>query len=303
MSNNILFSIVTPSCNSEDFIAETIESVISQSGDFSIEYIIIDNCSTDGTVEIIRRYQKDLKSGLRPLNCNSVTMHYISENDSGMYEAINKGFNLATGDIYAWINADDLYLNGCFNLIGKVFNTYADIRWVKGITSFINEDSTIYKAGKCYLYAREWIEVGLYGPVLYFIQQDSVFWRKDLWQKSGGVKSSLRLAGDYDLWKRFARIEPLYSVNAFVSCFRKTCNQKSENIDEYWNEIENVSEIKYTYRKADKILKKYEMNSDSVFWKYKFKSVFCHLYHLINVNGDGEINIYDGAYQNLQEYL
>ena len=72
---------------------------------------------------------------------------------------------------------------------------------------------------------------------MYFIQQDSVFWRADLWHNSGGVDNELGYAGDFFLWKSFAEISPLYSLNAYVSCFRKTPNQKSTNIQEYFKEI------------------------------------------------------------------
>jgi glycosyltransferase involved in cell wall biosynthesis len=232
------FSIVTPAFNSAKFIGETIESVISQEGNFSIEYYIMDGGSADGTQEIVLRYQKLLLENLYPIQCNEVLIHWHSEKDNGMYDAVNKGFADATGDIFAYINSDDIYLPGAFDIIQRTLAQYPQILWLKGITSYMNENSTIYGVGNCYMYRQDWIKAGLYGTVFYFIQQDSVFWRAELWQKSGGLDGNLALAGDYFLWKSFAIFTPLYSLNAYVSCFRKTPDQKSLNIHSYWREID-----------------------------------------------------------------
>lgn len=240
------FSIVTPTFNSEKYIRETIESVVSQKGDFSIEYIVLDNHSTDSTQDIVKEYQQLLAAGKIAIFCQAVQLHLISERDSGMYDAIKKGFSEAHGDVFAWINSDDIYLSGAFDIIKKSLDKYPEISWIKGITSYINENSTIYSVGDCNLYRQDWIKAGLYGTALYFIQQDSVFWRVDLWRESGGVDKNLSMAGDYFLWKSFAELTPLYSLNAYVSCFRKTPNQKSLDMHAYWQEIDkNLSPDKY----------------------------------------------------------
>jgi len=182
------FSIITPSFNSQRFIKETIQSVVNQKGNFNIEYIIVDSCSTDNTRAIIEKYQRALESDTMPINCIGVTVELISESDFGMYDAIKKGFAHATGDLFAWINSDDIYLQGSFNIIQRTFEKYPQIMWLKGITSYINEESVMFASGKCNLYHQELIKRGLYGTVLYFIQQDSVFWRSDLWHRSGGLE-------------------------------------------------------------------------------------------------------------------
>lgn len=235
------FSIVTPAYNSERFIAEAIESVISQKGGFSIEYIIMDNCSTDETLSIAEEYKQNIESGARKIHCDEVQMTIISEPDSGMYDAINKGFSHATGNIYAWINSDDMYLPGAFSAVQRSLEMYPQINWIKGITSYIDVNSSIYSAGKCHLYVQEWIREGIYGPVLYFIQQDSVFWRSDLWELVENEISQYSLAGDYFIWRRFAEHHALYSLNAFVSCFRKVSGQKSEAINRYWEEANSFN--------------------------------------------------------------
>lgn len=233
-------SIVTPSFNSALYIRETLQSVVSQQGDFTIEYFVVDNCSTDGTKEIIEDFQRTLANDSFPLGCNSVELNFISENDQGMYDAINKGLSKATGDVFAWINSDDIYLPGAFNTILKVFTKYPEFQWIKGITSYISSNSVIYQAGDCFLYSQEWISKGIYGRAHYFIQQDSVFWRRTLWNEVSAINHSLKLAGDYYLWVAFSKHAPLVSVKAYLSCFRSVEAQLSSNIAKYQKEMDEI---------------------------------------------------------------
>jgi len=236
------FSIVTPSWNSEAYLAETIDSVISQKGDFDIEYIVQDNQSGDRTCEIVRNYMAMLESGSYPIRCKSVSMRLISEPDTGMYDAINRGFSGATGDVYAYINSDDIYLPGAFQVVARCMALRPDVAWLKGITSYINAGSAIIAIGKCNLYCQEWLRLGIYGRAAGFVQQDSVFWRAALWQTSGGCDSGLKVAGDYRLWMTFAQHARLYSVVAYLSCFRRVQGQLSENMEPYWREVNALSD-------------------------------------------------------------
>jgi glycosyltransferase involved in cell wall biosynthesis len=115
------FSIVTPVLNGEKYIAETILSVITQKGNFDIEYILVDGGSKDKTSHIIKMYRDLIHENTFPIQCHSVHIHYIREKDNSMYEAINKGFSQSAGDIYAYINSDDTYLPGAFRNITYVF--------------------------------------------------------------------------------------------------------------------------------------------------------------------------------------
>ena len=96
-----------------------------------------------------------------------------------MYDAINKGFKIATGDIFAWINHDDKYAPGAFEIILKTFEKFPKIKWLKGITSYINTDNKITNSGLCLVYNKEWLKMGIYGRNAYFVHQDSVFWKKN----------------------------------------------------------------------------------------------------------------------------
>jgi glycosyltransferase involved in cell wall biosynthesis len=234
------FSIVTPTYNSEQFLAGTIKSVLTQKGDFTIEHLIMDNCSRDATIEIVKNYQRMIGSGECGIGCNGVELTYYHEKDHGMYDAVNKGFSRATGDIYAWINADDVYLPDAFDIIARSFEISAEIQWIKGITSYIDESSALYERGRCFLYDRTWLGKGVYGRDAYFVQQDSVFWRAGLWKTAGGIDPRFKRAGDYALWVSFSRHAPLYSVNAPVSCFRKVRGQISQDLAAYRKECATV---------------------------------------------------------------
>ncbi|MCK5021964.1 MAG: glycosyltransferase [Candidatus Pacebacteria bacterium] len=223
------FSIITPTYNSEKYLTETIESVLSQKGDFEIEYIIIDGGSTDKTIEIIKKYSE------------KYPIKWISEKDNGMYSAINKGFSIATGDIFAWINSDDIYLPNAFQTISKTIKKYPEIDWLKGTTLISNEKLNTIKKSPCYIYNQKWIEKGIYGRNAYFIHQDSVFWTKELWNKVSKIDDKLKLAGDYDLWIKFAKLSSLWSINKPISRFRKRMNQLSKNMKDYRKEQKEIS--------------------------------------------------------------
>lgn len=291
------FSIVTPSFNSEKFVAETIESVISQAGNFSIEYFIMDGGSTDETCEIVQRYQRLLAEEAYPIQCNSVVIHWVSEKDSGMYDAINKGFRNASGDIYAYINSDDIYLPGAFNTIAAVFTQYPEAEWLKGITSYINCNSTIYSAGLCHIYAREWIAKGVYGRERYFIQQDSVFWRKSLWGKVGEINPSLKLAGDYYLWVAFSKYASLISVKAYLSCFRTVEAQLSSNFSSYKKEIDEICPPNKKMGKLIRFFFDYQKILPVRIRPFFYHMAFGkHQYRMIVITSKGDMQFYEGDY-------
>ena len=105
-------SIITPSVNQAEFVEETIRSVIMQ-GYPNLEYIIIDGGSTDGSVDIIKKYEENLT-------------YWVSKSDQGQAHAINKGFTKISGDIFGWINSDDMLLPGSLSIIGKYHKSHED---------------------------------------------------------------------------------------------------------------------------------------------------------------------------------
>ena len=235
------FSVVTPCFNSERYIEETMESVLSQEGNFEIEYIVIDGKSSDRSYKKIQAFRARVYSGSYQAKCQGISFKCLSERDAGMYDAINKGFRMATGQVFSWLNADDVYLPGAFETVSRTFRRFPEVQWVKGITSYIDESSRLYSVGECNLYDRAWIERGIYGREWYFIQQDSVFWKAGLWEKVQPIPADLKLAGDYWLWMNFAKHAELHSLNDFLSCFRTRDKQLSADIEGYRRECQAIS--------------------------------------------------------------
>jgi glycosyltransferase involved in cell wall biosynthesis len=116
----IKLSIVTPSFNQGQFLEETILSVLNQ-GYEHLEYIVVDGGSTDNSVEIIRSYEKHLA-------------YWVSEKDRGQVHALNKGLEKVTGDVFAFINSDDVYVPGTFNAVIDHFSSRPATEWVCGDT-------------------------------------------------------------------------------------------------------------------------------------------------------------------------
>ncbi len=272
-------SIVTPAYNSAAHISRTIDSVLSQVGNFEIEYIVVDGLSTDNTCDIVREYIRKLESKSLQVSCNNISLRLISEKDNGMYDAINKGFAHATGDVFAWINSDDTYLPGAFETMTKVFGTFPDVEWAKGVTNIAElDDPETPKSGTCYVYNPLWLKAGIYGVFAYFVHQDSVFWRKSLWNKVGSINKSLKYAGDYELWTNMAKHTSLWSVNTPVSVFHKRAGQLSGNMTAYRAEQANVR-AKLPKLRSAQVIKLF-------FWSKRFLHPQLHalLYPLLFTN-------------------
>ncbi len=223
----MMISIITPCYNSEEYIEQCILSVKNQTNS-SYEHIIVDGCSTDGTLNVIKKY------------AGTYNMRYISEPDSGMYDAINKGFKLANGEIFCWLNSDDIYMPWTVESVINCFSNYDYVSWITGIPSTIDSNGVqFFRSGfKIKAYNRKCILNGdhhMRGKGV--IQQESTFWRSSLWNKSGGIDLKFQLAGDYELWKKFAKYECLYTLPIIIAGFRIHNGQKSSDVLSYCREV------------------------------------------------------------------
>lgn len=234
-------SIVTVSFNMKNYIEDTILSVIAQQYP-NLEYIVIDGGSKDGTVDIIKKYEKWIT-------------YWVSEPDNGMYDAIQKGFSKATGEIMAYINSDDKYHYNAFFSAATIFSAMPDVDWILGRASFYNEEGTIVDVKD----TRRWSKFNYYLGDYQWIQQESIFWRKKLWLKAGGkIDTTLKYAGDYELWFRFFRFARLYSVETVFAGFRfRSKDQLSlEKKDSYVYEVDLVTNLDNIPREDKYAIKK-----------------------------------------------
>jgi FkbM family methyltransferase len=230
-------SIVTPNYNGGDFLEETIKSVVNQNYP-NLEYIIIDGGSTDNSIEIIKKYEKHLS-------------YWVSEKDSGMYDALQKGFEKATGEILAWINSDDMYHSKSLFTVNKIFSDIPNVKWLTGLNTYYNEEGITFTTRKSFNHSR-------FTQILFpnkYIQQESTFWTKKLWKEAGGyIDKSLKYAGDFELWMRFNRYSQIYITDALIGGFRIRNNQLSQQFKPiYEKECKKVIEKELTlFSKFDK---------------------------------------------------
>lgn len=199
-------SIVTPSYNQAEFLERTIESVLSQNVD--VEYIVVDGCSSDGSVDILKRY--------------ATRACVIVEKDNGQGDAIAKGFALANGEILAWLNSDDMYLPGALEKVIKFFDR--GVEFLYGNIYIVNSLDTVLRR-------RVAIPVDFYDLYYgnYVLPQEATFFSRRLYNASGGINPLYHYALDYDLWLRMALLSSPRWVNEPLSCFRFHKGQKSRD--------------------------------------------------------------------------
>lgn len=194
--------LVTACYNHEKYIAETIESVLNQNYP-NLQYVLINDGSTDKSGEIIKQYAKDLYysedwSGYRP----TVTL------------ALNKGFQKTNAEIMGWLNSKNILLPGSLFIVADVFQSLAKVEWITGFATTIDQESKIfrveaYRKNKYDYLAGQWS----------VIQQESTFWRRSLWDRAGR-KLSQEILFDLELWSRFFLQADLYHVQTVLGAYR-----------------------------------------------------------------------------------
>ncbi len=197
-----VISIITPCFNHVRFLDETMRSIHSQ-GYPRLEHIVVDGGSTDGSVDIIRRYADRLA-------------WWCSEKDSGHGEALAKGARRATGDIVTWICSDDLLLPGALRLVARYFQEHPAEEWVVGDGLKIDAESVIRRL----IYGMRLTHSGLVYWTFAGAVQPAIFMRTGAFRKAGGIGEGLDLAPDFDLALRLARRRPSGYLRAFLGALR-----------------------------------------------------------------------------------
>ena len=222
MNTKPLVSIVTPSYNQVQFLEKTIQAVLGQEYK-NLEYIIVDGGSDDGSQELIRSYEGNLAA-------------WLSEPDSGQSEAINKGFDLANGEILAWLNSDDLYYPWAVKEAVEALLSDAGVGMVYGDTDLIDENGEVI--GKFNAQQTSYQRL-MRGGV--YIPQPAAFWRAELYQKVGPLDPSFYFAMDYDLWVRFAKNTQIRYIPKLWASFRLHGQGKTTiSDDRCWPEMKRV---------------------------------------------------------------
>jgi hypothetical protein len=195
-------TVVTPSLNQGRYLEAAIQSVLSQ--DYPhLEYIIHDGGSTDGSVEILRRYESHLS-------------RLEIEPDAGPADAVNRGFAMATGDILAWLNADDLYTPGALHAVAEVFMRRPETQLVYGEGWYVDETGD--RIEPCRFVRRRFEHRYLLNrdPIL----QPAAFWRHLLWEKAGPLDASLRWVFDWEWFIRAYELAAFHYLPRYLACYR-----------------------------------------------------------------------------------
>ena len=207
-------SVVTPSYNHAEFLAETLESLLGQEYP-ELETIVMDGGSTDGTADVLDRYADRLDT-------------VVSEPDGGQTDALVKGFAKASGDILAWLNSDDLYEPRTLWEVAEHFTAHPGDRFVYGDATWIGRHGERLRRTKSEIPFNRfiWLYDGNYIP------QPSSFWRRDLYDEVGGLDPAFKLAMDADLWIRFADVTTPRHVRRKWSRMRWYPEQKNQRLRE-----------------------------------------------------------------------
>lgn len=221
-------TVVTPSFNQAQFIERTITSILDQ-GYPNLEYFVVDGGSTDGTVEILRKYEKHLAG-------------WVSEKDRGQTHAINKGFARATGEVHAYLNSDDWYLPGALSAVGAHFAAHPETGLLHGRCVRTEEDETRrdVQLGSIETASQILDLWGVWWKNRQFVQPE-VFWSTGLARKAGSFNESLYFAMDYEYWLRLLLAgAKVARIDREVACFRFHAAQKSGLAEKAADELRAV---------------------------------------------------------------
>jgi len=222
-----LVSIVTPSFNMARFLEETIQSVLTQ--DYpKIEYVVMDAGSNDGTLDLLRKYEGRLR--------------YRSERDGGQANAVNRGFAESTGEIFAFLNADDTYLPGAVAAAVRSLLPNRSAGAVYGEAYHVREDGTIIDRYPTQPFDYERLNRDC------FICQPATFMNRSAFAALGGMNETLHYALDYDLWIRMARLYPLMKIDDYLATSRvHAANKTLGSRRKVYEEIIAVAKAHYGY--------------------------------------------------------
>ncbi len=213
-------SIVTPSFNQGHYIAETLDSVMAQ--DYpNLEHIVVDGGSTDGTLNILTRYPH---------------LKVISEPDRGQADAINKGFRLATGDIWGFLNSDDTLLPEALRRVAQEIDSSRGRHIVMGRCRFIDEHGRFIgiEHPSHFESHRRVLEIWKG----HMIPQPAVFWTPEVWKTCGAMDETLKYHLDYDLFCRFSRRYRFHAIDQIFATYRLHAESKTEA----WTEADRLED-------------------------------------------------------------
>ena len=259
-------SIVTPSYNQGQFIEETIRSVLLQNYP-NLEYIIMDGGSTDNSVKIIKKYEPWLT-------------YWVSEKDNGQADAIQKGFQKATGEVIGWLNSDDFFLPDALVKVGEKIHEDPGMEFIVGGGMLVDNEGRLFD--KYYSFPQSFESLLSIGQ---FSLQMSSFWRRDVYSEIGGLDTGLRFCFDYDFFLRLTRRRQPGGIDSLLSASRMHPGSKTSTIF-----------VTVALPEADLVRKRYGFDEWSESEKENKRRYFSRQYHLNKRRAIIRDLIYDPVY-------
>jgi glycosyltransferase involved in cell wall biosynthesis len=275
-----------PCKNAKETISRAIASIVEQKGLFSVRLHVQDGASTDGTVEIIKGWAEALSRGYALQFNAGVYFSWDSSSDNGMYDAISKGVRKLAPPAWAfmgWLNADDKLQPSACSFLASLEGVDA-VDWVTGESLRIDLDGNTIAHMPHAVWPRVLLAVGVCdGRLWHCLQQEGTFWRKSLWDKAGGLNINFRLAGDWDLWRRFAMHAEVAHAPLPLAAFCQHDGQLSRRLwKNYCEEVDKTIPLAERRRSIKSILLDYKkvfstahirQVNNFLFLQYCFKGV------------------------------
>jgi hypothetical protein len=227
-------ALVTPSFNQGTWLEATMRSVVDQRYP-ALQYVVMDGGSSDESAAVIGRHAAALA-------------HWESARDGGQYDAINRGFAHTDGEIMGWLNSDDLHTAWTLRTVGELFARYPTVEWISSLfPMFWDTEGRLTGCEPLTGFSRRAMLAGEFLPAAGhyaqgFIQQESTFWRRSLWERAGGALDTAKpLAADFDLWMRFSALTDCVGVTVPLAGFRRQPAQRTATAGEqYRREADDV---------------------------------------------------------------
>jgi len=249
--------IAIPTKNSERFLTDSIMSIATQEVDpkHKVHLHIQDGGSTDNTIKVIRGFAQ------YPWPENFLYT-YSTETDKGMYDALNKGFTHIDSEVMTYLGSDDVLYPSSLQTAITFLEMNPSFDWITGVTNLIDETGMLIRQRKPEGFPNMLLRAGLFdGRHNSFVMQEGTFWTRAIWKEVGQrFNEKLRLAGDFDLWVRFSQRHELVQLDAPLAAHRIRRGQLSENLTEYYLEVDEI------------LSKKIERTSRKDFSKFGFMS-------------------------------
>lgn len=236
---------------------------------------MVDGGSTDGSLAILENYRNRFA-------------HLTIEPDRGQYDAIHKGFARASGDILCWLNSDDVYFPWTFRVVARIFSEFPEVDWITGVRCELR-DGAVQGMSNVTPFPRELLRGGAFHPQgLGCVMQECCFWRRSLFEKVKGLNLRWKLAGDFDLWTRFAETTDLIATSALLGGFNYTGQNRSHTgAQAYADEVRQIQDLlpKDLVTLGDSFVQR-RKSAETFFFKRPWSKRLLHSwFHLTSLRG------------------